>query len=604
MSKSKRPQRETRTHQVDERVSHLSEVYYMSLDCPRALTAYMLLKYGEYGQLVALRADPNDYDTADRYWLAACASDWLRKYPGLPGYNDNFREEMAKASWYQSEMECGRTNSALQHPGVVLAHTLEVAADWFADLIGPFPCDLAPYFGPGATMSDPARAVTVLDKVSSHPSMTSTMAPLLQLWRGTAWERSHLSLCNSEKTRPYPPKLAEGNVFFTVPKDALTFRGCAKGPSLNVAYQLGAGKAIRQNLKRRFGYDIDAKQFEHGLKACEGSLTNALSTIDSSRASDCMSTKLVEVLTKKVPLWHQLLLLLREQRTHIDDVWIELSKFSAMGNGFTFELETLVFLSLSLAIATLRDEDPLQLLVNGDISVYGDDVIVPTSMAPEVMNLLSACGFTVNARKSFLSGNFRESCGHDYFNGVRVNTPKLEKEIVDVAGWFSVHNKLYGRVMKSPLSSYMSRQKDRLLLIVKDQLPRRYRSMYGPEWLGDKVLHGWYGPQITTKARRVLMSKPEVGPPYYEYDPNQWVGSLEVLTPIDNRADFEDYSDDAQLAYVLYTRRSDPPVRRPTRKLRYRTTIYEGDYHVLFMDEKVGYPRWLTKSPRARDFGL
>ena len=127
------------------------------------------------------------------------------------------------------------------------------------------------------------------------------------------------------------------------------------------------------------------------------------------------------------------------------------------------------------------------------------------------MNLLSACGFTVNARKSFLSGNFRESCGHDYFNGIRVNTPKLEEEIVDVAGWFSVHNKLLERVLQSPLSSYMSRQKDRILLIVKDQLPRRYRSMYGPKWLGDKVLHGWYGPQITTKARRVLMSAPDVG---------------------------------------------------------------------------------------------
>jgi hypothetical protein len=589
---------------MDPQVERLSERYFESLNCPRSLTAAILLRYGEYEQLANLRAIPSEYATAEHFWLSACASDWLRKYPGLPGYTDELREKSAKESWYQSELECWETNLRLAKPGVVLAQLLDIAADWMADLIGPFPLDIAPYFGPGATVSDPATHTTVLDKVSSLPSMTESFRDMLPLWRGTAWERSHERLSVSENNnRPYSPTVVEGNVFFCVPKEATTFRGCAKGPSLNVAYQLGAGKAIRRNLLDRFAYDISAKQFEHRKLACEGSANGGLATIDSSRASDTLSYELVKTLLKKAPLWFTLLDALREQSTLIDNQWVELNKFSSMGNGYTFELETLVFLSLALAIATVRGENSTALLASGHISVYGDDVIVPTDMALEVINLLRACGFTVNTRKSYLDGNFRESCGGDYFYGVCVNTPKLKEEINDVAGWFSVHNKLMNRVCESPISGKMRRAWV-LLQVVKDQLPRRYRSMYGPRWLGDKVLHGWYGPQVSAKARRVLISRPDVGPPYYVTDPNQWVGSLEVLTPVDNRAAFDDYSDEAQLAYVLYTSRADPPVRRPTQKVRYRITAFECDYHIMFEDhERVVWPG-LTKTRFRQHFGV
>lgn len=587
----------------------VSQEYYASLDCPRALTAAILLRYGEYSQLADLRATPMAYASPRAFWLAACASDWLRKYPGLPGFDDTLREETAKNAWYLSEEECGKTNLKLANltQGTQLDVLLDIAADWFKDLIGPFPCDLAPMFGPGATVSDPATNTTVLDKVSSFPTMTAGLAPITQIWAGTAWERSHNWFVDRNE-RPYSPTVVEGNVFFCVPKDAQTFRGCAKGPSLNVSYQLPAGQAIRDNLLRRHGYDLKAKQDQHRSLAQTGALTGSLATLDSSRASDTMAYKLIERLSSQHPLWFELLDSLRETHTFIDNEWVPLEKFSAMGNGYTFELETLVFLSLCLAIATARGEDGFTLLREGQISVYGDDVIVPSEYAPEVMQLLSACGFTVNPKKSYSEGPFRESCGGDFFEGVGVNTPKLKKEPVTVADWFSIHNLLYARVGLNKLytSSRASQALNRVLVVVKDQFPRSYRSMYGPMWLGDTVLHGWYGPQIRARARSVgvLTGPVRPGESHRIVDGNQWVGSIKVLSPVIDYADFGQYMDDAKLAYLLYTHRSSAPARRPVRKMRYQVTNHESDYHVLFMDNPPRHPWWLRQSPYASFFGV
>jgi len=602
-----KPRKQKLLRAMDSQVEFVSQVYYESLSCPRALTAALLLRYGEYAQLAALRAIPSDYVNSDDYFKAACASDWLRKYPGLPGFDDDLRQEAAEKSFVLSESECAQTNQRLRDlsPDSELSYLLDVAAEWFADLMGPFPCDLSPRFGPGATVSDPATATTVLDKVCSLPTMTKGCEPLLTLWRGTLWERSHNQLVVSEG-RPYSPEVVEGNVFFCVPKEATTFRGCCKEASINVSYQLPIGRAIRRNLKRNFAYDIDSRADLHRLKAREGSATGRIATIDSMRASDTMAYQLVQAVASRAGLWFELLDTVRAPQTLFKGQWVRLEKFSSMGNGCTFELETVLFLSLALAIATVRGEDALELLRVGDISVFGDDIIVPTSMAAEVVNLLGACGFTVNSRKSYLDGEFRESCGGDFFNGMGVNTPKLRKDDLQVADWFSLHNLVKARVAdRYPPWSLEGRTWRRFLSCVKDQFPRRFRSMYGPRWLGDQVLHGWYGPQIRASARRVaeLTGPVRPGESHHITDANQWVGRLEVLVPKIFFADVDVYPTTAQLAYLLYSWRSEGPARRPVRKLRYTVQTREFDYHILFLDEPPKLPWWITQSPYARYFG-
>lgn len=561
-------------------------------------------------QVARMRANPLDYSNPAEFHLAACASDWLRKSPDLPVKVD--RVEEAKKSWYQSEEECRVSNIYLQTPRLLsdeLNALLDVASSFVRDTLGPCPLDLSPRFGPGATVSDNSRATTVLDKVSSRPTLTSEAAALLPLWRGTAWERSHFD--SDLRRKPgLAEKIVRGNAFFTVPKTALIDRGCSKSPSLNVSYQLAVGRVMRDRMRTRVGLDLVSGQHVHKLMAQIGSSSNMFATLDSERASDTQSLRIVERLLSKSGFWPDLLMSLREPETLIDNEWIYLHKFSAMGNGFTFELETLVFLSLCYAVAWAHQLSGYpgsfagmtadSLVRDSLITVYGDDVIVPTFMAEDVTRLLSAVGFTVNLKKSYLDGEFRESCGGDYFRGADVSTPKLKKSIRAPADLFSVHNLLKKRFV----DQYPSRNANRVLQKVKDQLPRQYRSMYGPTFLGDLVLHGWYGPNIQTKARTVVTEYGAKWQPGGPTDANQWVSRLKVLEPKLTRAAFDHYDPDAQLAYFLYTGMSEPPVRRPTDDVEYRIATYEGDYHVIFGDYVPRPPKWLAASCFARYFGI
>jgi hypothetical protein len=60
-------------------------------------------------------------------------------------------------------------------------------------------------------------------------------------------------------------------------------------------------------------------------------------------------------------------------------------------------------------------------------SVFGDDIIVPTKAYERTLRLLRLLGFTPNPEKSFGSGSFRESCGHDYYHGYNVRPVFVRK---------------------------------------------------------------------------------------------------------------------------------------------------------------------------------
>ena len=94
-----------------------------------------------------------------------------------------------------------------------------------------------------------------------------------------------------------------------------------------------------------------------------------------------------------------------------------LEQFSSMGNGFTFPLETLLFYSLARAVlkymhASAEEWDML--------SVYGDDITLPSRCFSLLTEVFTECGFLVNSRKSFSDGPFRESCGADYLRSIDI----------------------------------------------------------------------------------------------------------------------------------------------------------------------------------------
>ena len=112
-----------------------------------------------------------------------------------------------------------------------------------------------------------------------------------------------------------------------------------------------------------------------------------------------------------------------------------------MGNGFTFELESLIFWAITVACVELEN------LSSGRrdtrVSVYGDDIIAPTYSVDLLLESLKYCGFRINEAKSFWDGPFRESCGEHYFSGERV-TPFFVKdqEFKTLGDWYWLANSI------------------------------------------------------------------------------------------------------------------------------------------------------------------
>lgn len=214
-------------------------------------------------------------------------------------------------------------------------------------------------------------------------------------------------------------EVVPGNVMFTVLKTTLIDRVACKEPDINMFLQKGAGRIIRRSLKR-VGIDLNNQSINQRL-ARKGSIDGSLATLDLSSASDSVSRELV---FQALPeCWFAHLDSLRSRVTLIDGEEHVNEMFSSMGNGFTFELQSLLFYALARTTAYYTG-------TRGVISVYGDDLIVPTPMYHDFTWVLSWFGFEVNPDKSFAEGSFRESCGGHFDNGYDI-TPFYVKEPIE-----------------------------------------------------------------------------------------------------------------------------------------------------------------------------
>nr|UJQ84953.1 MAG: hypothetical protein 3 [Leviviridae sp.] len=157
-----------------------------------------------------------------------------------------------------------------------------------------------------------------------------------------------------------------------------------------------------------------------------GSLDGSLATIDLKDASDLVSNDLVkEIFRGPCPTFLNLIQDCRSTKAQLPDgSLLPLNKFASMGSALCFPVEAMVFFTIIMyALVKHSGRVPSRRLLKAlaaDVAVYGDDIIVPSSMAPDVVVALEAFGLRVNHDKSFLTGLFRESCGGDYYNGVDV----------------------------------------------------------------------------------------------------------------------------------------------------------------------------------------
>jgi len=225
--------------------------------------------------------------------------------------------------------------------------------------------------------------------------------------------------------------IVPGNVFFTVPKKSDIDRVACKEPDLNMFIQKGIGAHFRASL-RRIGINLNDQSINRSL-ARIGSISNDLATLDLSSASDSVTREIVWQFLPET--WFTLLDSVRSHVTVIDGEEHRNCMFSSMGNGFTFELESLLFYVLVRAVSYFTG-------TRGVVSVYGDDIICPSSSVADVVTILEYFGFLVNTDKSFTDGPIRESCGGHYLHGYDITPFYLRKPISRVTELIDIANKL------------------------------------------------------------------------------------------------------------------------------------------------------------------
>jgi len=379
--------------------------------------------------------------------------------------------ESGRVKFMQAELLCADTNDILQMKRCgkfsYLPHVESVlftAQRKIASILGDVPSlsNLKCRFGPGATTQVQKRTASARRKLGQTFACSEELLPIIS----DVLEELQGWLPDGESdTVDVPVEIHTGRVSF-VPKNSKTTRAVVVEPMLNTMFQLGIGDHIARRLLRS-GVDL-SDQTRNQRLALEGSLTGALATLDLSSASDTIAYELVFDL---LPVdWALFLAQFRTGTVEIEGRQLRQQKFSSMGNGFTFPLESLIFYALAFA-STPEDQ-------RGDVSVYGDDIIVPVGAYGLLTEVLNACGFIPNLEKSFASGPFRESCGADYLSGIDIRPVYLKTRL---AGFdvFRLHN-FFVRSGDFELASILLELLDPSLL------------RFGPDGYGDGHLLGDY----------------------------------------------------------------------------------------------------------------
>lgn len=466
------------TQETDAFLLHLACVHAQKAgDSPQAIEIRALLAERSVQKLCTFELDVSQLSDPVEYYHLRQILAFFQKRADLV-LDGVSKVDAAWKTFEEAEALCRETNELFRlyssggfyfHPRV--ESVLYVAQRKISTILGDLPslCDLKLRFGPGATTQVKRRDASARRKLSQAFACSEDSVELLQelleempLWSQAPCEGGPDSISTSVH-------LHDAKVSF-VPKTAKTDRTIAIEPSLTGMVQLAIGDHIAGRL-RQVGVDLQDQTLNQRL-ALKGSRTGALATLDLSSASDTVACGLVESL---LPFdWWEFLSKARTHRARTPSGLRRLEKFSTMGNGFTFALESLIFYALAKACAELTSSE-------GEVSVYGDDIIVPVGANQLLQEVLCACGFKVNRKKSFATGSFRESCGKDYFSGISVR-PCYIKAALSPQTLFILHN------------YYVREGWWEFAPLVLEAIPAHLR-LFGPDGFGDGHLLGDFEPR-------------------------------------------------------------------------------------------------------------
>lgn len=393
-------------------------------------------------------SDPCEF--LESYWRAESLSKFPHSIAGVD------REARAITAFYASEQRCKTANQRLAFfpndycTTSKVVHRARRELKWLLSGISPEEVMQRAHWGPGASTSLSRSRATPQNKWEFGTHATEDLLPwvhTLSKWSG----------------RTFPALPVYGNLVTTVPKNAKTDRIIAIEPDWNSFFQLGLGAAIRSRLQR-VGLLLDTAQAENRKLALIGSETGEYATIDLKAASDTVSLGLCDLLLPPSPdPLKGIIAMTRSKYGLVGDERVEYEKVSSMGNGYTFELETSLFYALARACTP-----------SGIVRVYGDDVIMPSACAPLFISVLEDLGMEVNLKKTFYTGDFRESCGGHYFRGNDVTPPYFRERVCDVPSYIRAYNKLVTAFGRCETSEF-----------IRSKIPK---YLWGPASRGDTVL--------------------------------------------------------------------------------------------------------------------
>lgn len=336
-------------------------------------------------------------------------------------------------------------------------------------------------FGPGATTNVSARTASPRAKLAaslacSRESMSVVGGLLAEapLWTALHSGMSEAQISNLKQMTEDQFGLLtlsvlehSGKLTF-VPKDARSMRAIIVEPILNGFAQKGIGSYMKGRMLRYAGIDLTDQRVNQRA-AWRGSVDGRLATVDMSSASDTVARSVVHLLLPWE--WYEFLASWVTSEVQTPDGPKEVEKFSSMGNGFTFELESLLFWSIAKACVELLNLDPF-------VCTFGDDVIIDAKAYGLFTEVLCHLGFIVNTEKSFWHGPFRESCGADWLRGNSIR-PYYLKKVVSDQTLYSFHNFCIRNCEPALASLVMDWTKPDLRL-------------FGPDGFGDGHLIGSY----------------------------------------------------------------------------------------------------------------
>jgi hypothetical protein len=415
---------------------------------PLSHQLYCMVRDRELLRLIEFKFDYTWHFTVEDFAMARQIQAFVAKQEFLDFGVD--RRKAAIEKMFQAEVRCAQMNKRMDTedcinrwfngtfpveveaplPGDVES-VLYYSREKIAWLLGDVPTlsELKFHFGPGSVTSTEQQLTSARAKLSCRLECSTSLLPIV---RELLEELPHLAYCHStfETLETFYVSVdiapSKGG---TVSKNSLIDRFIETQQLLNGLFQKAVGLWLKGILKR-VGLDL-SDQYPNQALAKLGSETGIVATLDLVSASDLISRWIV---WDQLPSdWAAFLEYGRSESMVIDGQTHVLERFGGMGNAYIFELESLLFWSLTMSACKYLNVD------TSLVRVYGDDIICPTEANELTIKVLEACGFLVNTKKSFATGPFRESCGADFLFGTDIR-PFYVTRTYTCQTLFSMHN--------------------------------------------------------------------------------------------------------------------------------------------------------------------